>query len=517
MALPLPESWEIALNRLEGATAPPAGALWWSVHAREEGRVRVAVFCVTKEGTRGKRVDGWGGQHLLDVVTREEDRRAVEALGDGVWSGRSMSRVVRELVGHPRVRDEEERHVEVVLGAPRIRVLRAEAGAHVHVVPVRFDEDGFAIEREEGRFVLYERGPVRRILDVVGEEGLFVPDAGLPRMLHSLGASPLPLETATVPALPGDRRIHVQLFRRNDALRARLRVMPAGPDGPILAPGVGAPTTFGFANGALARFDRDLPDENRRFADVFGKCPSLGQYARDGADRIMEGLESSLTLLMELGAMGDDIVIDWCAGQPLRVPTGPRKQKLVVRAKSRGDYFELQGELVVGEDHIHRMADLVACSSRAVGRFMRVGKDEWIALTEDVQKRIAGLQRLEELGGEGRLPVALLDAVHGLVDEYDARLEARRDALERARKMKVPVPSELAGTLRDYQKEGFTFLARRAEVGLGACLADDMGLGKTIQTLALLLRRSDVGPALVEGLARDVESSHGTEYRMPAT
>ena len=63
--------------------------------------------------------------------------------------------------------------------------------------------------------------------------------------------------------------------------------------------------------------------------------------------------------------------------------------------------------------------------------------------------------------------------------------------------MKVPVPRELAGTLRDYQKEGFTFLARRAEVGLGACLADDMGLGKTIQTLALLLRRRDVGPALV--------------------
>ena len=59
------------------------------------------------------------------------------------------------------------------------------------------------------------------------------------------------------------------------------------------------------------------------------------------------------------------------------------------------------------------------------------------------------------------------------------------------------VPSTLQAELRDYQREGFAWLARLAEWGVGACLADDMGLGKTVQTLALMLQRAPRGPHLV--------------------
>ncbi len=38
---------------------------------------------------------------------------------------------------------------------------------------------------------------------------------------------------------------------------------------------------------------------------------------------------------------------------------------------------------------------------------------------------------------------------------------------------------------------------RLAHWGVGACLADDMGLGKTVQTLAVLSKRAESGPALV--------------------
>ena len=40
-------------------------------------------------------------------------------------------------------------------------------------------------------------------------------------------------------------------------------------------------------------------------------------------------------------------------------------------------------------------------------------------------------------------------------------------------------------TLRPYQQEGYEWLAKLSQLGLGACLADDMGLGKTVQTLAV--------------------------------
>ncbi|MBW8901776.1 MAG: DEAD/DEAH box helicase, partial [Massilia sp.] len=59
------------------------------------------------------------------------------------------------------------------------------------------------------------------------------------------------------------------------------------------------------------------------------------------------------------------------------------------------------------------------------------------------------------------------------------------------------LPGTLQAELRDYQLEGFEWLARLAHWGVGACLADDMGLGKTLQALALILLRAPQGPTLV--------------------
>jgi SNF2 family DNA or RNA helicase len=51
---------------------------------------------------------------------------------------------------------------------------------------------------------------------------------------------------------------------------------------------------------------------------------------------------------------------------------------------------------------------------------------------------------------------------------------------------KIKLPKHFAGTLRDYQKDGYHWLAFLYKNRFGACLADDMGLGKTIQTIAFL-------------------------------
>ena len=51
--------------------------------------------------------------------------------------------------------------------------------------------------------------------------------------------------------------------------------------------------------------------------------------------------------------------------------------------------------------------------------------------------------------------------------------------------------------MRDYQLEGYQWLARLSRWGVGGVLADDMGLGKTVQTLGVLVDRAVDGPALV--------------------
>ena len=58
-----------------------------------------------------------------------------------------------------------------------------------------------------------------------------------------------------------------------------------------------------------------------------------------------------------------------------------------------------------------------------------------------------------------------------------------------------PLSPALRPVLRDYQREGFLFLADRILCGAGALLADDMGLGKTLQVLALLQSFAENDPA----------------------
>ncbi len=103
---------------------------------------------------------------------------------------------------------------------------------------------------------------------------------------------------------------------------------------------------------------------------------------------------------------------------------------------------------------------------------------------------------------------AVAAALTGVVDIDDAPAEVvvgaslltvREQLLDAATAPPLPTPPGLAATLRDYQRQGFTWLERVTSLGLGACLADDMGLGKTVTLIALHLHRAATrpGPTLV--------------------
>jgi superfamily II DNA or RNA helicase len=66
----------------------------------------------------------------------------------------------------------------------------------------------------------------------------------------------------------------------------------------------------------------------------------------------------------------------------------------------------------------------------------------------------------------------------------DEQLLSRLSNFEKIEK--IALPKQFAGILRDYQKNGYRWLAFLYKNRFGACLADDMGLGKTIQTIAFL-------------------------------
>jgi len=103
---------------------------------------------------------------------------------------------------------------------------------------------------------------------------------------------------------------------------------------------------------------------------------------------------------------------------------------------------------------------------------------------------------------------AVAAALTGVVDVDDAPAEVvvgasllrvREQLLGAATAPPLDPPPGLAATLRDYQRQGLTWLHHLTSLGLGACLADDMGLGKTVTLIALHLHRAPdrPGPTLV--------------------
>ena len=137
-------------------------------------------------------------------------------------------------------------------------------------------------------------------------------------------------------------------------------------------------------------------------------------------------------------------------------------------------------------------------------RFIALGDNQFLALTHELHRRLMDLSAYSDADEEAlrfhplasfALEEMAQDA--GGVEADTAWREHLKHMRGERRLTGRSCPSTLQAELRDYQLEGFEWLARLAHWGVGACLADDMGLGKTLQALALILSRAPGGPALV--------------------
>ena len=506
-------AWEMALDALvktalaeaespSGTPVVKEGAVFWNVSLSSWGSARVVPYLVSPRARAGK---GLSLRRLLtdsSLPLDTHDRRIASTLASvDAYSDLPLT-VLETLAGHPRLRDEQGAPIEVVLRETRIVAEPATGGARIRLLPSHFDESGVAVEREGQRLVVTRRTAlVARLAGVIGE-GLFVPKSGRERMGEVLGrlSASFPVDAAeglTTRQAEADARVRVQLFRVGAGLRARLRVVPGG-TGVALRPGQAPAEIVVPGAGGLCRVRRDLALEKRGLDALLERCPILASLPRDGEDHVATELDACLELLLELGAA--DCVVEWPEGQALRAPIVRDARDVRVRLAGTS-WLEIQGHVQIDPERVIAMKDLIASASRGQGRFVPIGPNEYLALTEDVRAKLEALGRVQELGTKGRVPLALMPAVEGWVEGLDvtwsAELTRRRDALEVAERLTPKVPRGLEAELRDYQRDGFTFLARRASSGLGACLADDMGLGKTVQALALLLHRAKEGPALI--------------------
>ncbi|MBI2920767.1 MAG: DEAD/DEAH box helicase [Planctomycetes bacterium] len=211
--------------------------------------------------------------------------------------------------------------------------------------------------------------------------------------------------------------------------------------------------------------------------------------------------EDALTVLERLRENTPaDVRVEWAGERRLHL-TASDARELRVTVEKRNDWFGLDGELRVEGGSVSLGALVEAL--RDGRRFVRVEGDRWLAITDEFRRRLDALAdvALPARKGLGVAPVAVPAAAEALREAGHLDVVEAWTALERrfrdAMALDPVPPATLTAELRDYQVEGFRWLARLAAWGAGACLADDMGLGKTVQALAALIERAPLGPALV--------------------
>jgi SNF2 family DNA or RNA helicase len=150
------------------------------------------------------------------------------------------------------------------------------------------------------------------------------------------------------------------------------------------------------------------------------------------------------------------------------------------------------GDTILTREEFEALAALKSPLVQIRGQWVQLDPEQIEAAIHFWEKQHEGEINLSEavrlgLGAEtsgNGLPVEDVAAEGWLKDWLDRFTE--QDRLE-----VLPQPTSLQGTLRPYQRYGYSWLYFLRRWGLGACLADDMGLGKTIETLALLLREKE--------------------------
>lgn len=279
------------------------------------------------------------------------------------------------------------------------------------------------------------------------------------------------------------------------------------PDGSLVLPGSGLSRETVDEDGKTIQLLRDLPRELEN-ARQFGRTLGESRYLElsDHKFRIedQEEIFEFLTLVGDLVGQ-DEVKVVWHKSSASRFDVLGKLTANNVRVdvKKKRDWFGLEGSCRIGSHDIDLKDLLSGLRGQSKNGLIEIQPGKWAMITEELRK---SLQRLSDVSIESRGSLRLDDSAAMTVAALeDSRIQVEADkswqkALKRVRKavdINPDPPAALDCDLREYQVDGFRWMCRLAEWGVGGILADEMGLGKTVQTLAMLLQRYESGPALV--------------------
>ena len=442
-----------------------------------------------------------------------------------------LRRALAQLIGHPRVYSGRT-------GTCKLAVRRSELALHLRSTPthglrLELTVGGLAVDADRLHRLVKEVQPgedltlrdesasradlvathpdLAPLLVALMSAGPVQAPASVPAWLVRVAALERVVKVEVDPALGGESvRAVVTPFVRlivltGHRLAARLLIRPLA-GGAIYPPGQGPEDVYGDRGTEPIFVHRDLEAERAAAIALIGRLDD--QPSADAAPLVsrpdddwsweFETTEESLEFLARLQSLDPPVACEWLGPASLRLTRPATAHDLSLCVASKRDWFGLKGELVL--DGVHVAVSALLAAVRDGRRFIPADGGALIQLDAALREALSALANVTGAKDSLSAPqMPLVERLQQLGTAVDVP-KAWADIARRARAAigLVPtLPVGLKATLREYQLAGFAWMARLAQWSPGCCLADDMGLGKTIQSLALLLHRAALGPALV--------------------
>jgi superfamily II DNA or RNA helicase len=345
------------------------------------------------------------------------------------------------------------------------------------------------------------------------KEKLFVPEHGEKRFMEVVariaGAVPV-AGNLNVDGVKGVREIkgkvelHMRIVPSGQGLSMELFNHPVAELPNMFAAGMGAPQTFVEADNEKLLIARNIKQEKNARSELLAACPAMAAWETSANRWDVDDLEMSLRTLGQLHDAAAQVALEWPEGQEFKLSRRMDFKDFNFSVGLGADaWLTIGGDVKVDEHEVARLAQVLQKLPEAVGDFIPLDDRRYLRLTTKMRRQLEELS--SALNGKGEALTASAGALPLLMDTIPEEIQSgfgaawrkRTEAFRRALEITPAVPKGFQGELRPYQQDGFVWLSRLYEWGVGACLADDMGLGKTIQALALLLDRAAAGPSLV--------------------
>ena len=538
--LPRVESWERALDaltRLGEADKGDTGVLTSQSDFRMIWTVTVTgqdAYLTPREQKLGKNGRWTKGRPVaikrlyddldkFDYLT-EHDRRIcnrIELDYEDTYYGYYRKEVhqltmqaIFEAVGHPNIywADASSFDAPVNIATAELQLLVTEQKGQLRITlsPALRGQVNYFVERTASDDILVYRVDQQhhQVADILGQNGLLVPKKAKQQVIDSISSiasmltvqSDIGGQSSHAETVAADSRLHVHLQPVGEGIQIDIFIQPFAKGGPVYKPGAGGATVLAEIDGQQLQTSRNFAQELQYLDQVMENCPGL--YHSTDAKWLLDDAEMALEVLLQLQALGDFALLEWPKGKAIKISRETGLSQVNFSVRKEKDWFSVSGEIQVDAGQVMEMQNLIGLLAATPGRFLKLEDGQIIALTQELRQRLDDFSGLGEAHGKNLrfhplAAQALDDITEGMDVKAGKHWQEQLKKLSAMADLDPQLPTTLQGELRDYQHQGYQWMARLAHLGAGACLADDMGLGKTIQALALILSRATEGPTLI--------------------